>query len=81
MIWGGHHRGSVATVEGAKAAIPLQFGVSRASHCGGCSTDAAAPDISCRELIARYAQWEIVGEPELRWPEDRPGLFKSVAGH
>lgn len=21
-------------------------------------------------LIARYAEWEIIGEPELRWPQE-----------
>ena len=29
----------------------------------------------CRELIARYKEWEIIGKPELRWPQEGPRAF------
>ncbi len=27
------------------------------------------------ELIARYTEWEIIWEPELRWPQEGPRAF------
>lgn|SRR4030095_14972671 len=27
------------------------------------------------ELVARYAEWEIIGEPELRWPQEGSESF------